>query len=221
MKEKLAIFFFVILFFTGANIFHVAYAATSEDCGLYHLSFECDLSGWMKLVLGDLAIAATLALLLHFLAHRSNLKIEENTRITKENSKNIQKIIVAQEEARNRRKIYVVQTLKNHLSSILLGIGLMNQLLKSGDDDKTSKINQNEFELKNITSRARGTLDLSIDIFDPLLVDQIEKFLSTLESTNYKKSDLTEFPNYPSIKETIKQISTRLSESLDSDEVLK
>ena len=92
----------------------MAYGATTEGCGLFDLSFDCDLSGWMKLVMGDLAIGAVLALLLHYLSHRSNVKIEANAKIARENSKAIQRIIVAQEESRDRRKIYVVQTLKNH-----------------------------------------------------------------------------------------------------------
>jgi len=32
---------------------HTAFAAVSEGCGLWDVRLECDLSGWMKLFLGD------------------------------------------------------------------------------------------------------------------------------------------------------------------------
>jgi len=218
--------FFVVLFFTSTLSFHSAYATTTEGCELFDLSFECDLSGWMKLVMGDLAIGAVLALLLHYLSHRSNVKIEENTKIAKENSRAIQKIIVAQEESRNRRKIYVVQTLKNHFSSILLSIGLLNKILIDSvhqeiDNEKLSNLKQKQQELKNLVYRSRDTLALSIDIFDPLLIDQIEKFFVKLDQVDLLKSQLKEFPNYEEFKEKIVHITQRLDESVETDTVLK
>lgn len=216
--------FFLSLFFTGTFFMHTAYAATSEGCDMFDLSFECDLSGWMKLVMGDLAIGAVLALLLHYLSHRSNVKIEENTKIAKENSRDIQKIIFAQEESRNRRKIYVVQTLKNHFSSILLSIGIMNRIfmeskVKEGGD--LADIKQKELELKNIIHRSRATLDLSIDIFDPLFIDQIEKFFVGLDQIDLSNNKTNEFPNYEEIKDNISKITKRLNKLIESDVVLK
>ena len=73
------------------------------------------MGGWMHIILGDVAIGALLAVFLHVLAHRSNLKLEHNART-------IQKIIEMQEEQRNRRKDYSVfkealeKSLDRHLS---------------------------------------------------------------------------------------------------------
>lgn len=216
----------LIVFFSSSLTVHWAFAVTTENCEIFDLKPDCDLSGWMKLIMGDIAIGAFLAILLHYLSHRSNIKIEENIRIGIENSKNIQKIILAQEESRNRRKIYVGQTMKNHFSSILLSIGLMNKFLSESSSIDSSKdhllnLKLKEQELKSLIQRSRNTLDLSIDIFDPMVVDQIEKFFTQIDQTDVSDFQINGFPNYEEIKEKISQLTKRLNDFLDSDIVLK
>ena len=87
------IYFGTILFFSvfvaGTFFIHSAFAAVSEGCSMWEVNPECDLSGWMKLFMGDIAIGAFLAILLHFFARRSNIKIEKNSEQLKENSETI------------------------------------------------------------------------------------------------------------------------------------
>lgn len=223
-KMNPAILFLSILFFSLTT--SPVFAETTEGCGMFDLRLGCDLSGWMKLILGDLAIGAVLALLLHYLSHRSNIKIEENSRIGKENSKQIEKIIVAQEDSRHRRKIYVIQTLKNHLGSILLCIGFVNKFLvestdKDLDEKRLSNLIEQEKELKHLLQRSRVTLSLAIDIFDPLLIDQIEKFLDNMDLMDFSKFHAIEISDYEKFKDKILKITERLNGFLDPDVVLK
>ena len=95
-----------------ATILHVmvlnkwAFAGVSvEDCSMFQITLDCDLSGWMKLIIGDIAIAASLALFLHYLAHRSNAKIELNSKAIKKNSITIQKILTDQQDTKLRIRI--------------------------------------------------------------------------------------------------------------------
>jgi len=82
---------------------------------------ECDLSGWMKLFLGDVGVGAVLAVFLHVLAHRNNVKLDANAR-------EIQKIILSQESIRKARRDYAVQNVKNHLTTLVFVIGIINRL---------------------------------------------------------------------------------------------
>jgi len=93
-------------FFSSVFFIHAAFAVVTPGCGFFELSQECDLSGWMKLFLGDIGIGVLLGLLLHFFSRRSNIKIEKN-------SEQLEKIIKSQEIQRLRRKDYSVQHLKN------------------------------------------------------------------------------------------------------------
>ncbi len=67
---------FFSVFVSGTFFIHSAFGAVSEGCGLWDVNPECDLSGWMKLFMGDVGVGAVLAVLLHVLAHRSNVKLE-------------------------------------------------------------------------------------------------------------------------------------------------
>jgi len=84
------------IFVASTFFIHSAFAEVSEECGLWIVNSECDLSGWMKLFLGDIGVGAMLAVFLHVLAHRSNVKLDANSR-------EIQKIIVSQETIRKAR----------------------------------------------------------------------------------------------------------------------
>jgi len=83
----------------------------------------------MKLLMGDIAVGAFLALLLHFVSHRSNIKLEKNSELLKENSAAIQKIVEAQEYSRNRRRDYFVESTKSRINAVLLRLGMMNSLV--------------------------------------------------------------------------------------------
>jgi len=76
-KAYLASVLLFSVFVASTFFIHTAFAAVSEGCELWDVRPECDLSGWMKLFLGDIGVGAFLALLLHFLSRRSNIKIEK------------------------------------------------------------------------------------------------------------------------------------------------
>ncbi len=103
------------IFVASTFFIHTAFAAVSEGCGYWDVRLECDLSGWMKLFLGDVGVGAMLAVFLHVLAHRSNVKLDANAR-------EIQKILDTQEAVRKTRRDYAVQNLKNHLTILLFVI---------------------------------------------------------------------------------------------------
>ena len=76
-------------------------------------------------------------------------------------------------------------------------------------------------ELKNLLQRSRVTLSLAIDIFDPLLIDQIEKFLDGMDRMDLTKFHTIGVSDYEKNKDKILKITERLNSILDSDEILK
>ena len=121
-KAYLTPILFFSLFVSSTFFIHTAFAAVSEGCTLWDVNLECDLSGWMKFFLGDIGVGAFLAVLLHVLTHRSNLKLEENGR-------QIQKIVEAGESIRKARRDYAVQNIKNHFTTLLFVVGILNRLI--------------------------------------------------------------------------------------------
>ncbi len=215
-----------VAFFSSVFFFHAAFAAVSEGCGLFDVKPGCDLSGWMKLLMGDIAVGAFLALLLHFVSHRSNVKIEKNSELTKENSVAIQKILDAQELSRNRRRDYLLASTKSSSNAILLRLGMMNRIVLNKEDidtrDQYRRLELEETAIHEIIEKVRHTMSLAVDILDPMLATQIDNLFTYIEQLSPSKNlEKLEFSEYEEVKEKIMQLRDRVEEFVTTKEVLK
>ncbi len=213
-----AILFFSV-FVTSTFFIHSAYGAVSEGCGLWDVNPECDLSGWMKLFLGDVAIGAVLAILLHFFAHRSNVKLEEN-------SLAIQKILDTQESSRNRRRDYFVQSTNSSFNAVLLRLGMMNRIVLNekniSTDDQYHRLELEETEIHEIIEKVGHRISLAVDILDPMLISQIENLFTHIEElSSLKNKEKIEFSKYDDVKEKIMHLRERLEEFVTTKKELK
>jgi len=234
-----AIVFFSV-FVSSTFFIHSAFAEVSEGCGLWIVNPECDLSGWMKLFLGDVAIGAFLAILLHFFAHRSNVKIEKNSELLKENTEvikkdsktikkisiTIQKILDAQEYSRNRRRDYLLASTKSSSNAILLRLGMMNRIVLNKEnidtDDQYLKLELEEIAIHEIAEKVRHTISLAVDVIDPMLATQIDNLLTNVEQLcPSKNKEKLEFPEYEKVKDEIMHLRDRVEEFVTTKEVLK
>ncbi len=200
-----------------------AVSPSVEECNMFEVTISCDLSGWMKLILGDITIAAGLALFLHYLAHRSNAKIEQNNQAIKNNSIAIQKILTEQQNTKLRRQTYVIQSFKNQFNVLLLCIGIINRFQNSENNYQKNSEHDTpkSVEIENILHRLRNTMNLSIDVIDPMLIDQIENFLILVEHKILQNYQNNKPLDYEYLKKNIIQLTKRLNDYSESDSVLK
>ena len=209
------------IFVASTFFIHTAFAAGSEGCGYWDIRLECDLSGWMKLFLGDVGVGAMLAIFLHTLAHRSNVKLDAN-------AKEIQKIIVSQETIRKARRDYAVQNLKNHLTTLVFVIGIINRLTinyNSTTDLKSvlyTKIKAEEERMARILQNARNTIVYSSDTLDPMLVNQLDGVCTFVGQSNVREKDgLLEFEKYERSRKKIDDAIKKLANITESSPVFK
>jgi len=207
------------LFVSSTFLIHSAFAAVSEGCGLFDVKLECDLSGWMKLFLGDIMVGALLALFLHILAHRTTVKLEAN-------GKEIQKILNAQESVRKARRDYAVQNLKNHLTTLLFVLGIINRLTinyNSATDQKSviySKIRGEEERMARILQNARNTIVYSSDTLDPTLVNQLDGVCTFIgQASVIEKEGKLELTKYEKSRRKIDEMSKKLAAITESSPV--
>ena len=164
--------------------FHSAFGASgTPGCEMFEIREGCELGGWMHLILGDIAIGAILAVFLHILAHRSNLKLEHN-------AETIQSIIKMQEIQRNRRKDFGVFNLKNLFNTLFHVEGQVNKsvlifnqtMLKESNLDQrefkrrilVDEIHSEELRVTRIINSIRSNLLAANDVLEPEVVNQIE-----------------------------------------------
>ena len=219
---------FFSVFVTSTFFIHSAFGAVSEGCGLWDVNPECDLSGWMKLFMGDVGVGAVLAVLLHVLAHRSNVKLEANSLALKKNSESIQKIIKSQESIRKARRDYAVQNVKNHMTTLLFVIGIINRMTMNYNkvaEQKSviyTKIKGEEERMARIIQTVRNTITYSSDTLDPTLVSQLDglcTFVGQIGTT--EKDGKLEFSKYEQSRRKIDEVTKKLASITESSPVFK
>ena len=229
MNKYLPLFAFFIL---PIFLFDSAFAAVSEGCEIFEIKAGCDLSGWMKVIFG-VAIGGGLAILLHTLSHRTNLRLErnheqlkENTEKIKENGVAIQKILDAQEYSSNRRRDYLVESTKSSSNAILLRLGMMNRIVLNKQnldrDDQYRRLELEEIAIHEIIEKAKHTTSLAVDILDPMLATQIDNLFTYMEELSPSKNkEKLEFSEYEKAKEEIMHLRDRVEEFVTTKQVLK
>ncbi len=187
----------------------------------WDVRLECDLSGWMKLFLGDVGVGAVLAVFLHVLAHRNNVKLDANAR-------EIQKIILSQESIRKARRDYAVQNVKNHMTTLVFVIGIINRMTinyNAEAEQKSviyTKIKGEEERMARILQNARNTIVYSSDTLDLILVNQLDGVCTFVgQSSIQEKDGLLELVKYERSKKKINDITKKLASISESSPVFK
>jgi len=200
----------LIIFISSTFFVHTVFAAVSEGCGIFEIRPDCDLSGWLHLTIGDVVIGAFLAILLHFLTHRNSLKIEKN-------ALKIQEMIDAQEQMRTRRRDYAIQSVKNHFTSLLLTMSVINRFISSYDKEAAQKNNIHiklkgeEEGMERIIQATRNAVFFASDVLDPVIVNQIDELCSYIgQKSITEENGRISFPGYEEAKSRIMNLSKRL-----------
>lgn len=190
---------------------------------MFEIREGCELGGWMHLILGDVIIGALLAIFLHVLAHRSNLKLEHN-------AKTIQKIIEFEETKRNTRKDYSVFNLKNLFNNLLHVIGQVNKSTMRFNETMERETNREQREWKRgiilseikgdearvarIINAIRSNLLSANDVLEPDVVNQVEgicTYLSEIYALESLDGVMT-LPKYQISKRKIRYVMEKLSQ---------
>ncbi len=205
---------FFAAFFSSIFLIHSAFAAVSPGCGFFDLDPQCDLSGWLHLLLGDILIGSLLALLFMRLSTRTQSKLE--------------KIIESQEVMRLRRKDFSVLHLKNLFNTLIFTIGILHKSIYTFNLALSSETRKDErlYIRENLLSELRGeeaqvgraiqlirnTLISSNDVIEPDIVDQVDgicTFIGELSAREQKDGTMV-FPKYKVCKEKIRLMLEKL-----------
>ena len=195
-----------LLFIFGTFSINASFAAESQPgCGIFEIKPGCDLSGWMKFIMGDIMIGIFLALLLHHFSRR--------------NSEKLQKIIVAQEKMRDARRDYAVQSIKNHLTTLLFIMGIINKYVANYNRETTQRsiiyatLKGEEARMGRIIQTTRNTIVYSSDTLDPTLVDQLDGLCTFISQISISEREgAIELPKYEQSKAKIMDLTKKLQD---------
>ena len=211
----------LVALLTVTILVHVPSAHSQEDeverCSLTQFDPKCSPSGWVAFIIGDVTLALMIAVMIYYLQRRTNARLSESIMFT-------QKVLRQEEESKKRQIVFVTQSLKNYFSGILMIAGLMNQHLVSAKtyEDVPHAIRDKQEYLVKMTSHSNDTLNLATHILDPVLTEQIRKFIGMIEGIKPESGVGKGFPKYNEIKKEIANITTKLDDCVGKeDKILK
>ena len=152
-----------------------------------------------------MAIATFLGLLLHHFSRRASMKLE--------------KIIVTQEEMRNARRDYAIQNIKNHLTTLLFIMGIINRFVASYNRETTQRstiyatLKGEEGRMGRVIQTMRNTIVYASDTLDPTLVDQLDGVCTFISQISVlEKEGIIELPKYEQSKAKIMDLTKKLQD---------
>lgn len=160
-----------------------ALAASSnakDDCPVFSIKYGCDLSGWLHLIIDGL-IAAFLGLFFHHLAHKQGLKLK--------------KIVGEHDAMKKRRREFAIQSLKNHFTTLLFSMSLINKLepMYASDtknrDNLKDQINRNNEIISRVINDIKNILLFLNDVLEPQIIDDVNKLCQTIHQGYVKDVD--------------------------------
>ena len=184
-----------VLFGSGGAMMAIPYAFAEQcenpsDVGCSNFSWES--------VIGDILLGVALVTVLLYLIRVINKKHIDIMSLVRVSLGDTKDILLEEKKMRDRLKQYAKQAFNNDCGALLLCFGMLHKFSESGNDDWTQNPDVDRMlgKSRKIFVRIRNTINLSIGTIDPVLLEEIEKFLIDSED----------------LVEDINQISTKYSE---------
>lgn len=201
--------FSVLFVFDEITIPYVFAEQYGDSSGISHVSVL-----WISIIV-NIVIGSILVIVFLFLYRLMNRKHIDVMSLIRSSLGDTKDILQEEKKMRDRLRQYARQAFNNDCGALLLSFGMLNKLSKSGDDgwihdpDVDKLLGKSE----KIFSKIRNTINLSVGVIDPVLLDDIEKFL--IDATGIV-DDVTEISaKYDEIKRTIMSLAERLSADVD------
>jgi hypothetical protein len=144
---------------------------TNNDCPVFSIKYGCDLSSWFHLII-DGSIAAFLGVFFHHLAHKQSLKLK--------------KIVEEHDAMRKRRREFAIQSLKNHFTTLLFSMSLINKLepmyasgTKNRDNIK-DQIDRNYEIISRVINDIKNILLFLNDVLEPQIINDVNQLCQTI-----------------------------------------
>jgi hypothetical protein len=144
---------------------------TNDDCPVFSIKYGCDLSSWFHLII-DGSIAAFLGVFFHHLAHKQSLKLK--------------KIVEEHDAMRKRRREFAIQSLKNHFTTLLFSMSLINKLepmyasgTKNRDNIK-DQIDRNYEIISRVMNDVKNILLFLNDVLEPQIINDVNQLCETI-----------------------------------------
>jgi hypothetical protein len=177
------------------------------------INHEGDLSSWAHaIVTGAIGIFVSIIIMTYSIYYEK--VANDLAQETKEIALQQKKMLQDQELLRQRRQRYAIYEIKNHFTTLLFTLGLINRLvMELNKKDEKEKIRSNiDDNFKNIVhtmEAIRNALTFSNDVIDPTTVDEINAACKLISGANLKEEDGKFSFSYDDMKKRIYEVTEK------------
>jgi hypothetical protein len=208
MKKRFLklIFLFLIVTLVFSNTLNALAqdsSVESESFSLTEIISELTSPAIIVSYIIDILIGILLSILFLYIDARTGKQLEE--------------IITSLGTMRERRAQFVIMDLKNHFTTLLFTLGILNRdIIKYNKESEKSNKIKKEIDnslvtLKHTIQVIRSTVALASDVLEPSVADEVMTICQRLEGFKVKEQDdQLIFNEYSSLKKRIFEITERL-----------
>ena len=177
------------------------------------ITHDGDLSSWAHaIVTGSIGIFVSIIIMTYSIYYEK--VANDLAQETKEIALQQKKMLQDQELLRQRRQRYAIYEIKNHFTTLLFTLGLINRLVialnKKDEKEKIkSDIDENYNDIRRIIEVIRNALSFSNDVIDPTTVDEINAVCKLINETKLKEEDGKSSFLYDDLKKRIYEVTER------------
>ena len=204
--------FSILITYALLLLFQPAIVVLDESgCSVFGISHDCHAVNNVIYYSSDMILFIAVNMILLTLRRRDVRRSNRVNNQVKQIAEDMERIIEAQGHMREKRTAYVVQSLKNHMGAMLLSAGIANRIAdgKMDNGDKTG-LDAAFIEAKDSMQKISDTLGISVDVLDPMLVQQIDTLVKTAEQRLLRGMREGKPVDYSWMKKDIKSITDRL-----------
>ena len=193
-------------------VFHASILVLDESgCRLFGVSYDCYTLNNVVYYSVDIVLFVLISVLLFVLAHRDERRFRRVDSQIRRITEDMETIVEVQGQMREKRTTYVVQSLKNHMEALLLSIDTANRIA----DDKMeggskARLEAALIEAQDSMQKIGDTLEISIDLLDPMLAQQIETLVKATDQRLVGGLKKGKASDYSWLKKDVESIANRL-----------
>jgi len=157
------------------------------------MTHEGDLSSWAHAIVTS-AIGIYVSIIIMTYSIYYEKVANDLAQETKEIALQQKKMLQDQDLLRQRRQKYAIYEIKNHFTTLLFTLGLINRLAidlnKKDEKEKIkSNIDENLKNTRHTIEAIRNALSFSNDVIDPTIIDEINAACKLILDANLKEED--------------------------------
>lgn len=188
----------------------VLIVSDAEGCSVLGIESDCHALDSLQYYYLNIALAVCVGVLLFSLGRWDGKRFLRISNETVRVAEDMERIIERQGQMKRRRTAYALRSLTNLLSALLLGAGMANRVLGPKTAGDRALLVKSCSELRGVIQKIYHTVEISIDILDPVLLQQVEALAAQVEHSAIPDLEAGKSLDYDRIGAEIKSIVERI-----------